>query len=180
MNTLIEELHQDHLNLAKILKLLETNLTGVKSGEPIDLDMLYEVVEYVEVYPDQFHHPREDCMFTVYLENHGQHQDVIEQLMNEHKLLTGRTQQLRQHLQQWRQDSLVPRETIVHLMNEYLSLQWNHLNLEESEVFALLDSDLKTSDWERINSLNPVNSDPLFGGQPRLRFHYLYAYLNAL
>lgn len=180
MNPLIEELHQDHLNLAKILKLLENNLTEVESGEPVDLDMLYEIVEYVEVYPDQFHHPREDCMFTVYRDNHGKHLDLIEQLLNEHKLITGCTQELRQHLQQWRQDSPVPRDTIVNLISNYLSLQWNHLNLEENEIFVLLDSDLKTSDWERIASLNPVGGDPLFGRLPRQRFHYLFDFLNAL
>ena len=137
MHPRLEELHQDHLNLAKVLRLLEKQLADVRAGEHIDLNALSEVVDYVESYPDLFHHPRENVIFSVYLERCGGRCDLIERLLVEHVRLADKTHEIREHIQQWWHDSPVPRERIVTIIADYLHLQWNHLNLEESSAFEV-------------------------------------------
>jgi hemerythrin-like domain-containing protein len=178
MHPLLEELHQDHLNLARVLRLLEGNLAGVRAGEHIDLNALGEIVDYVEIYPDRFHHPRENVIFSAYLERRGGRFDLFERLTVEHTRLASKTREIREHIQEWSQDSPVPRERIVAIIADYLRLQWNHLNLEEDSAFGVLDLELTAGDWERVEASAPAASDPLFGNLSRQRFAGIFGQLG--
>ncbi len=80
MHHQLEELHQDHLNLAKVLRLLERQLADVRAGEHTDLTVLSGIVDYVELYPDQFHHPSENAIFSAYLDRYGDRHNLFDQL----------------------------------------------------------------------------------------------------
>ena len=180
MHPQLEELHRDHINLAKVLRLLEQQLAEVRSGEHVNLDVLSEIVDYVQTYPDRVHHRREDVIFTVYLEQSpGQH-DVVGRLLEEHSALFKKTHDLRENIEQWRHDSPVPRERVVAIIADYLLMQWDHLNLEESSVFNLLDQELTPADWDRIEAAMPRTTDPLFGHTMRQRFETIFGQLSAL
>lgn len=178
MHPLLEELHQDHLNLAKVLRGLERQLEDVRALEPIDLNTLSEIVDYVESYPDLFHHPREDVIFSVYLERRGGQCELIDRLQTEHARLVSKTREIREHIDQWCHDSPVLRERVAAVIADYLRLQWNHLNLEEESAFGLLDSELTADDWERIESSAPTAPDPLFGSLLRQRFASIFDHLG--
>ncbi len=178
MHPLLKELHQDHLNLAKVLRLLEGNLADVRVGEHIDLNALGEIVDYVEIYPDRFHHPRENVIFSAYMERRGSRYDLFERLMAEHTRLASKTLDIREHIQEWSHDSPVPRERIVTIIADYLRLQWNHLNLEEESAFRVLDLELTADDWERIEASAPTVADPLFGNSPGQRFAGIFDQLG--
>lgn len=179
MHPQLLELHQDHINLAKILHLMEKHLDDVRVGENVDLDMLSEIVDYVQSYPDRFHHQHENIIFSVYLENPDREKFLFQRLIEEHVLLVGKTLDLREHIEEWRQDCPVLRETIVSKMADYLNLQWEHLNLEEASVFDLLDRELTSNEWERIAASRAPASDPLFGEQMKQRFVNIFEQLFA-
>ncbi len=170
MHPLLEELHQNHLNLAHVLRHLGKQLANVRAGEHIDLDALTETLEYVESHSDLFHHQRENIIFLVYLERCGGRCDLFEQLLAEHVRLFNMTHEITEHFQQWRRDSPVPRERVVAIITDYLRLQWSHLNLEENAAFSVLDQELTTDDWARIEASAPIASDPLFGNLSQQRF----------
>jgi len=170
MHPRLEELHQDHLNLAKVLRLLESQLADIRAGEHTDLNTLSEIVDYVESYPDLFHHRHENVIFLAYLERCGGRCELFEGLLEEHVRLVNKTHEIREHIQQWWHDSPVPRERITAIIADYLRLQWNHLNLEEDSAFGVLDRELTADDWERIKASAPIASDPLFGNLSRQRF----------
>ncbi len=178
MHPQLEELHQDHLNLAKVLRLLEKQLADVRAGEHIDLNALSEIVDYVESYPDLFHHQHENVIFSAYLDRCGDRRDLFERLLEEHVRLLKKTHEIREHIQQWWHDSPVPRERIAAIIADYLCLQWNHLNLEEDSAFGLLDLELTADDWERIKASAPTASDPLFGNLLRQRFAGIFDQLG--
>ncbi len=177
MHQLLVELHQDHVNLGKVLRILENQLGLLRSGEDADIYVLSEIVDYVQSYPDLVHHPREDVIFSVYRERSRQHYDLIERLMEEHQVLVASTTDLRVSLDQWQFDSPVPREHIAGLLTEYLRLQWEHLNLEESTIYNLLAEGLDAGDWERIEAAIPEGSDPLFTDQMRRRYQNIYEHV---
>ncbi len=173
MHPRLEELHQDHLNLAKVLRLLERLLEEVRAGEHIDLNGLGEIVDYVESYPDLFHHRCEDVIFSAYLEHYEGSRELFERLQAEHVQLTQKTREIRGHIQQWRQDSPVPRDRIADAIADYLRLQWEHMDLEEESAFGVLDRELTEEDWENIEASAPKSTDPLFGDLMRRRFKYI-------
>lgn len=179
MHPQLQELHQDHLNLAKVLRLLETLLADVRAGEHIDLDALGEIVDYVQSYPDLIHHRREDIIFSVYLERSASRNGLVDRLMGEHGLLLKKTHEVHEHIEQWRHDSPVPRERVVSIIADYLQMQWDHLNLEEGSVFDLLHEELTPVDWERIEASMPLSTDPLFGNPMRQRFEHIFGRLLA-
>lgn len=178
MHPRLEELHQDHLNLAKVLRLLEQQLADVRAGEHIDLTILSEIVDYVESYPDLVHHQRENVIFLAYLERCGDRSGLFTELLGEHSRLVNKTHEIREHIQQWWLDSPVPRARVVSVIDEYLRMQWGHLNLEEESAFGLLDRELADADWERIEASRPSASDPLFGNLLRQRFVSIFDQLG--
>ncbi len=180
MHSQLKELHQDHINLAHVLHLLESLLGEVRAGEHIDLNALSEIVDYVQTYPDLIHHKREDVIFSVYLEHRAtDRNELVNRLMAEHVLLVKKTLEIREHIEQWCNDSPVPRERVVAIIADYLQMQWDHLNLEESSVFDLLDQELEPEDWARIEASMPAATDPLFGRMMRQRFEHIFDRLLA-
>lgn len=61
--TIIEQLHQDHLNLSRLLDVMEIKIQKLKAGEMPNYQLLCDLVEYIGQYADKFHHPREDQLY---------------------------------------------------------------------------------------------------------------------
>jgi len=175
MHPLIAELHQDHINLSRLLSLLERESMLFQQGYDPDYLLMLDMVEYVESYPDLIHHPREDAIFRVYLERHRFGEDIIRQLIEEHKALVQHSHQLRDMIEQVLQGSVFPRELIESQLFTYIEMQESHLNAEEAHVFELINQTLQPEDWARIEQMIPAASDPLFGGKVQKQYEAIYA-----
>jgi hemerythrin-like domain-containing protein len=177
MHPHLQELHQDHLNFARILALLEKQLGMLRLGQNADLHVLIEIVDYMQSYPDLLHHPREDVIFSTCLERSPQDNEMLKKLMAEHQSLVQQTRALRELLDQWELGSPLPRETIAASIEEYLRVQWEHLNLEESTIYQMLSAQLTDEDWLRIGAALPSGSDPLFGEMIQQRYEHIFEQL---
>jgi hemerythrin-like domain-containing protein len=174
VNALITELHQDHVNLGRLLNLLGRELDRLRRGENPNYWLLLDLVDYIESYPDQIHHPREDVIFDVYLESHQASAVDIRRLMDEHKSLIVLSHELRELIDQVTQSSVFPRDLIESRLSDYLNKQWEHLNLEEGEIFQLLSDSLTPEQWDKVNNRIPRAADPLFGGAIQQRYQAIY------
>jgi hemerythrin-like domain-containing protein len=174
MHPILQELHQDHLNLSRVLELLQKQLDLICGGGQVNLHVLGEIVDYVRSYPDLIHHPREDVIFQVYRERCAGSTEVIDRLMDEHRTLIAGTAELQACVDQWQHDSPLPRGHIAGLIAEYLRRQWDHLNLEEGSAYKLLAERLGEGDWAHIEVVMPRGSDPLFGDLMQRRYQHIY------
>ena len=59
MHRLLERLSRDHVNLERILDLLSLQLDHFCAGRESNFDLKCELLEYIETYADQGHHPLE-------------------------------------------------------------------------------------------------------------------------
>jgi hemerythrin-like domain-containing protein len=180
MHRLLQELRQDHVNLCRVLRLLESQIDALRGGGQANFHMLGEIVDYVRNYPDLIHHPREDMIFLVYLKRFPDNRFLIERLMEEHRTLIARTTAIGSAMEQWRCELPVPREHMARLFTEYLCMQWDHVNLEEQQVYRLLDEGLGAEDWEHIEAVMPRGPDPLFGELMRRRYENIYDQVTAV
>lgn len=180
MHPLIAELHRDHVNLSRLMSLLERESVLFKQGYDPDYLLMLEMLEYVESYPDLIHHPREDAIFRVYLERHSQGADSIRRLMDEHEALVEHSRQLRAMIEQLLQGSVFPRELIENRLFAYIEMQQRHFDAEEDHIFELIDRALQPEDWARIEQMIPSASDPLFGGQVQKQYEAIYARIMAM
>ncbi len=58
MAHIIQQLQKDHLNVARLLDLLETQIGALHDGETPDYLLMLDVMCYMRHYPDLFHHPK--------------------------------------------------------------------------------------------------------------------------
>jgi hemerythrin-like domain-containing protein len=180
MHPLIAELHQDHINLSRLLSLLERESMLFQQGYDPDYLLMLDMLDYVENYPDLIHHPREDVIFRVYLERHRGAEDVIRQLMDEHKALAALSHQLWDMIEQILQGSVFSRELIEDQLFTYIEMQERHFDAEEAHIFGLIEQTLEPEDWARIQEMMPAVSDPLFGGEVEKQYEAIYARIMAM
>jgi hemerythrin-like domain-containing protein len=170
----IDDLHQDHINISRVLDLLEQQLARMKADERPDYFLMSKVVEYIQEYPDTFHHPQEDAIFTVYLESHEKGQDELESLRREHEELSKLTTDLREAVDCMFHGGVVCRDDFVWQVEDYIQRQRAHMDREESEVFPMLEKTLTAADWARVEEIMPNQADPVFGSSLKSQYDTLY------
>jgi len=179
MHRLLEKLMRDHRNLERVLDLLSTQLDRFCAGEESDFDLKVELMEYIETFADQGHHPLEDLIYGVALERAGDRRQLLERLSQQHLNLIQLTRQFRRSLENVLQDGMMTRAELETQGREYIALQRQHIDLEESEAFPLLEEILTEQDWSRIARQLPSHEDPVFETPDQVRFHTLVDYLSS-
>ena len=61
--SILNDLSTDHARIAKVLDELERQLDILADAGKPDYEVVRGAVEYLLVYPDQFHHPKEDLIY---------------------------------------------------------------------------------------------------------------------
>ncbi|MCB1758698.1 MAG: hemerythrin domain-containing protein [Gammaproteobacteria bacterium] len=180
MHRLLEKLQRDHRNLEKILAMLTTQLDDFFAGRESNFDLKIELMEYLEAFADQGHHPLENLIFEAAMEKPelADKRELFERLCHQHKDLEGLTRTFRRSLEGVLHEAVMSREELETQGREFVALQNLHLNLEEHEVFPLLDEHLSESDWEKIEANVPKHDDPVFEAPDRIRFQTLVNYLS--
>ena len=63
MQRIMQVLHEDHINVSRLLDVIDTSLERLTSGNPDGLSLAYKAMRYMTAYPDIYHHPLEDIVF---------------------------------------------------------------------------------------------------------------------
>ena len=64
LSQILAELREDHRNMARLLDLVEQELRKVERGGTPDLELLHDIMQYMIIYSDAIHHPREDLVYA--------------------------------------------------------------------------------------------------------------------
>lgn len=174
MHAIMDALHGDHKNFSRLLSLVTEELVLLQQGQFPDFNLLLDLIDYVENYPDLYHHPREDAIYRIYMERHEEGREAIENLIREHKALRGLTEELRASVEALLHDAIVPKGQLADQLADFIAKQASHLNTEERDIFPLLNRSLTEEEWQRIESEVPIQEDPLFGEHPAEDYRALY------
>ncbi|MCP4284241.1 MAG: hypothetical protein GY792_07305 [Gammaproteobacteria bacterium] len=178
MHKLLEKLHRDHQNLEKILVMLSTQLDHFFAGRESNFDLKIELMEYLEAFADQGHHPLENLIFEVAQKRIKGHDEMFERLDKQHKDLSRLTRVFRQSLEGILHEAVMTRAELETQGREYIALQNLHVVLEEKEAYPLLDAELTEEDWKFITEHMPKHEDPVFEAPDQVRFQFLVNYLE--
>jgi hemerythrin-like domain-containing protein len=181
MRPLLEKLHRDHINLTRLLDLLSKELDALCAGHESDFDLKIEMLDYIEHYAEQIHHPTEDQINRVAFRKKSmkEHRALHERISKEHGELIGFARNFRETLEGAMQGEVLLREEVETRGREFVALQRQHLNLEENELFPLIDKALNDKDWEKLEQEVSHGDDPVFFRQDYNRFRSLIDYLKA-
>ena len=139
---LLDKLKRDHINLQRILDLLSRELDRFFAGEESDFDLKIELLDYIEHYAEQVHHPTEDLIYQAVLPKLEAGESLLKRLSREHGELIGMACRFRDTLEGVVQGEVMTREEVETRGREFIALQRHHIDLEETEVFPLLEGAL--------------------------------------
>lgn len=179
MTQLLERLHEDHQHLLRILDLLDRLLDMFHQGTEPDYELICEMLEYMQQYADQLHHPTEDLIFERMKTYDAGQQQIIDVLTNQHEFLGEINRQFRASMEGIIHGDVLRRDLVEAHGRDLVQTLRKHLDMEENEAFPLARKLLTDDDWIELQEQAPNASDPVFGDRDPDRFQALYRHLLA-
>lgn len=169
---MLSSLHQDHINIARLLELLKRKLAAIRSEEKVSYTLIRDVMDYLSEVADKRHHPKEDMIYDYYLKYRVVEGEVGHRLHEEHQKLVEAGAELKEMLDMILMDAVIPLEQFTAKLEHFIILQESHMNYEEGVVFPRLRESLTEDDWRQIEQNWQVHAgaDPLFG--PEVSQHF--------
>ena len=178
MTSAIDVIHADHVNIARVLDALETAVAN--SAARPDFELLERIVYYVRVFPDRFHHPKEEkFLFPALGARDPKAGPIIEELERQHaegeKLLTLLAERVHAA------DTNYPdgMEALRRTVETYVAFQKSHIALEETEILPRARECIADADWRAIDRAFGADHDPLFGANLDTGFRALHAKITG-
>ncbi len=180
MHKIMKGLQKDHHNLAKVLKIMELQLEHIADGDDSALALMLDASNYIQSYPDVIHHPKENKVFEVFKSRSKEEADALDTLTQQHKDMPDTTVKFKEMLDAAINGlGFISREDLVKKIQDYLELEKEHMNLEESVVFPLINETLEDKDWKMLEELIEADSDPMFSNKVEEDFENLYQFIKV-
>jgi len=172
--TTLSELHQDHINLNRLLEILTHKVSRLREGAHPDFSLMADVVDYVGRYADEHHHPREDVMYEHFRGRDDQMDKGFDQCEAEHARLKQLSHDLAESIDAILHDAVMPMDRFTDQLEEFVISEREHLDFEERELFPGIRALANEADWETLEKELPQPSDPLFGEKQAAEYRDLY------
>ncbi|MGD8378415.1 MAG: hemerythrin domain-containing protein [Gammaproteobacteria bacterium] len=179
MSDVLEQLHQDHLNMSRLLGLLARQLDRFHRARQTDYALMLDIMHYMLHYPDLFHHPREDLVCQRLMLRHPESSGLVARLLDEHRQLHKEGHRFHESLRDVVNDQFMRRETIEEQGRAYIARQGDHMSLEETKVFPLAREHLTREDWDWVAEQVAHREDPLFGHTVLDEYRNLYQFMTT-
>jgi hemerythrin-like domain-containing protein len=170
---MIQELRSDHVNMAKLLQILERQVKVFEDGERPDWGLVQAIGAYFADYPDLCHHPKEDVIAARMLEQGLDGDSPISGLSAKHEELGALLRRFLEAVDRVLGETELPRDYFVRVAEEFIQSQRRHIEMEERYFFPVAEEMLSEADLKALEDDVPRIKDPLFGEDADERFHTL-------
>lgn len=177
MPAVIETLRTDHVNMARLLHLVEAEIDAFQAGKVPDYALLGDILDYMLNYPDLYHHPIENAIYRRLRKRAPSEADAVQAIEDEHDKIAGMTRRFAAAVRNVVVESQVPRDAFVALGDQFLSLMRKHMTAEETRFFPLAIEFITPRDWSEIEKQFARHDDPLFRGAIAEPYRALHARL---
>ena len=161
---LMKTLRAEHRHMSTVMNLFADQLKAIEEGDLVDTHVVYEIMDYMVVWPDRFHHPREDLIYARVAEVNAKAADDVDTLQRDHDQTARKGRALLKDIERWREGS-VSGAVVVKNGKAYIEHIFEHMNIEESRVFPVIESSLSIGDWRELAEEDAMQAvaDPVFG-----------------
>lgn len=158
------QLFADHHNFLRLLRCLEVEISCYEQSQPgsAHLSVILDIFDYVQFYPEQYHHPLEDALFDLLIARELENADQLQAMKAEHKALDALTRKASRLFNSVANDSVVPVNELVSVTREFLNRQIDHITRENRCVYPLLSANISETEWNEITASVAQRKDPLF------------------
>ena len=177
----LELIRAEHRALDRVLSVLEREVAGLaEAGTGADLDLVAAAIYYVRVFPDRYHHPKEEqLLFSALRRACPESADLLARLESQHEEGAQRTAALERALRKVDAGAADGLADLKAEAADFIAFQRAHMGLEEREVLPLAERRLRPEDWQHVERAFERNSDPLFGENLASGFQALYRRITA-
>lgn len=170
MADIVDTLRREHRNMAKVLDVLERQVSSLGEGASADYGVVARVLEYCLEFPELCHHPKEDLIFQKLREREVDIPLAVRDLPAEHAELRELTWKISAALDRVRRGAEEPRARLRLMVGDFVASYRAHMTMEEKHFFPAALQRLKEEDWADIDARAGNPADPLFGARAVERF----------
>ena len=165
MANILDEIHNEHANMAALLRVLEAQIEIFAQGGRPDYDRLQDIVLYFADFPDECHHPKEDLIAAKLVELAPERAARLRGLGELHEELSQLTRNMAKIVGRILDEAELPRSQLVRATKEFIESQRHHMRMEEEYFLPLADELLSDADLSELDDQLFAREDPLFGAQ---------------
>jgi hemerythrin-like domain-containing protein len=169
----LEELREDHRNMAIMLTLLESEGRRIHNGDEPDFELLHDILSYLTVYSDAVHHPKEDLIYAKLWSKGPKVSSGLERVEEDHREIAELGQTLRRDFEAIVAGAAVTRDRVITDTFAYAERLRNHMRWEEEDLFLRADTVVAESAGASIDASHLNTDDPVFGDAPEAIFDNL-------
>lgn len=177
MSNLIEQIHQDHVNMARILKLINSEIDALIAEEPRDLEILDDAMRYMISYADKIHHVKEDVMFRRLVEVAPETQELVDDIANEHESIVNKGAAFYELVRAVEVGDFVLRKDIIAKGHDYVQTLYKHMSKEENDILKKAQAVFSPAEFADLESNHGAHEDPLFSKRIQTEFEDLYNHI---
>jgi len=174
MTTIIDQLEQDHANMANLLVILNGELDNIRRVQDPDYELMRMILEYMLTYPDAVHHPKEDVIYQILIRQRPDLADTLYDLEADHEETGKQTRAFADMLNQAQGGEAIGREELCKAGQDFVDAYRIHMRKENQEIFPKAREHLTFDNWELAAEGFDPSADPLFGDTVEDRFAKLY------
>ena len=158
MPALLEVLEREHSDMRRLLDLIKTEADTARTP---DFDLLHEIVAYCLAYPDQYHHPKEDLIYTALRRHDPEGVGAIDDIVAEHRELAVATQELATTLEVARAGRDGDCRGLRVMLRSFVRGYRDHMRKEDQEFFPYASCTLSLEEWADLADEITDPTDPL-------------------
>jgi hemerythrin-like domain-containing protein len=179
LGNILQTLYSEHRYILSLLAYLEEHASRLQTGKVPDYHLLMDIIDYLTHYPDQYHHPREDLLFSQILDSDSQFQKKLDRLEREHQTLHHYTHELFNTLTGIVAGRPVNRPELLQRIGRYIEGYRQHMEYENREVFTQASGEISPAQLRELGKQTRFINDPLFGGEVQYQYRRLGRSLQA-
>lgn len=160
---LLDDLREDHRNMAIMLDLLSRQVGHIRDGERPDYELIHDIMRYMTVYSDAVHHPKEDLLYAGMQAEQPQLAQGLERVEPEHQEIAELGERLRNDIEAVASGATVTRERVLTDTSEYVETLRRHMAWEEDDLFRRAEDLVKSEKSMFVDISHLDTLDPVFG-----------------
>src|SRR6185503_8229141 len=130
--------------------------------------VLRSILRYIDEYPEQLHHPKEDkYLFARLVARAPETRLLVEELQAEHDEGARLIRELERALLFFEEGWPAGAREFLKAVDAYAEFHWKHMRKEEQQLLPLAERHLSAEDWKAIDAAFAANRDPIAGMQER-------------
>lgn len=159
----------EHQNMGELLDIVDQQL---KHDEPLDLELLKNIIHYFSDYPEQCHHPIENLIFRKLQSLDSSRAETVSEILHDHKTISEITSLVKNSFKDSGSEGIQATKLREH-MRQFVDHYRAHIKAEEETFFPLALETLTKNDWAAIEFELYDRKDPLVDVEVEARFRSL-------